>query len=312
MSRAGLWVCLLLFLAPALHAQEVLFGVTTDAGNGMLVRIDPATGLCSRVGNVGTAVFAKINCLASDPTTGTLFAGHGRLGNLAGTELFRINPDSAAAALVGEDTTPPGHPSSLRDLARRPTDGVLFATNLGALATVNPADGQLTGIGGTAARAIEFDPTGVTLFGVNAAPGIGVVDPGTGALGPTVGLTFVGFPPTFPLQGFPRVLTITTRSDGTIFAIVADRWGGGAPTFLATINPATGITTNLGETRLDGADRPAALGLHGIAFHTFAASGQDDGGGGGDCFVEASRRGEPALLLVVTLFLAALLRRTRP
>ncbi len=96
MVPVGMLATLAALSSPELHAAPgtgTLFG--TDAFNGNLLTIDPATGLAQVVGPMGVG---SVPSLAVDPTTGTMYAGGG--GGVP--NIYTVNPATGAATLLGD------------------------------------------------------------------------------------------------------------------------------------------------------------------------------------------------------------------
>ena len=77
----------------AAPGRGTLYG--TDAFNGNLITIDPATGSATVVGSLGAG---PIPSLAVDPVTGIIYAGGG--GGIP--DIFTVNPATGAATFVGD------------------------------------------------------------------------------------------------------------------------------------------------------------------------------------------------------------------
>ena len=136
-----------------------------DADTDRLVTIDTSTLTITDIGPVGVE-FSGTDGLAftdADNLYVTLFLSGKR-------DLYRLDPETGAAALVREDYAP-----VTEGMASRPTDGALFISynptsgSSSELGIVNPADGAITPIGtvGIDTDALAFRHTDGGLFGAD-------------------------------------------------------------------------------------------------------------------------------------------------
>jgi hypothetical protein len=146
------------------------------------------------------------------------------------------------------------------DISFRNGDGVLFAsllppkgTGCTRLATIDVTTGAATDIGdiGTCfpGRGLAFSTTDVLYHSdQNRSEGLGTlytVNQTTAARTPVATLSFVGFPPNCCL----RLNALDYEPDtGVQYASVSGGFGGSGPNFLATVNPTTGVVTNVGQS----------------------------------------------------------------
>jgi hypothetical protein len=283
MVPVGVLATLVALIGPELHAAPgtgTLFG--TDAFNGNLLAINPATGLASVVGNMGVG---SVPSLAVDPTTGIMYAGGG--GGVP--NIYTVNPATGAATLLGDTGLGIAAVAALDFNAA----GTLYAAvNIAGgsgggadhLAIINKATGAATVIGpfgtctgvtipstGEGSCAIEgiegiaFDAAGA-LWGSHRVGGEGTaglyrLNPATGAA------TFVT--PILDASGIPPsggVVSLQFACDGTLYGGTAfpvpPATDGGN---LIIINPATGVFSAVGKAVAD-----ASLGA--LAFQSPCAA----------------------------------------
>jgi len=247
-----------------------LYGSAHDGKDGLatLYRIDASTGVATSVGPIG---FERVGAIDFD-AAGTLYGIGERTDGTDTTVLVTIDPSTGAGTEVGSLITSKSGGGHM-DLSFRNADNVLHLTAFSlvhscvSLFTVNPATGFATEIGDTTVcsggNALAFSPTD-TLYHANVDSGgtLYTVDQATGASGtPSVPLTYLGFPATTDPR--PNALEFDPCS-GVAYASINDSPGGGVvgPNYLATVDPATGNVTFIGQT-VDGLD--------GLAFYTAEA-----------------------------------------
>lgn len=255
-SRSGQWGTVLAtvmivstgFVTPF---SGTLFG--TDANAGNLITVDLMTGAGTVIGNLGFPAPS----LATDPTTGVMYAGQG-----AGTPfLYTVDPATGAATLVGDTLL--GF-AAIGGMDFR-ADGTLFAaanivgdggSGSETLVTIDPgtAVGTIVGPFGPASpiegiEAIAFDSSG-TLWGASTVRGAAGPDSGlftidTGSGEATFVATIADAAGNIPSGG---VSSLQFRSDGTLFGGTArDLGGAGDGGRLITIDPATGVFSFVGK-----------------------------------------------------------------
>ena len=248
---ASLTAVLLFISGPAVAFAQItpcmLLGTSSGQNPApMLVVLDPATGAVARIIGV---LSVGIGGLAVHPITGVLF-GVTAPGGAGLRNLVRIDPITAATTVVG----PIGLGLfGIADLAFR-GDGTLFAwsENSDDLITINTTTGAGTIVGSagisTFGSGLEFSPSGTLYLAGNGASGpLRTVNPSNGLT--TAGPTLTGAP--FP--GEP-INALTFHPDGRLFGVNLHFVTGGVnPTNLVTINPTSGVVTNVGPslTRLD-------------------------------------------------------------
>lgn len=271
-----------LFLSLALliggnAAAQILYGANGAGGNPatVLVTINPATGVATTVGPIGFAVTG----LAMHPTTGVLYGSTGGNAPVSPNSLIRINTTTGAGTLIG----PTGLGGPVADIEFR-ANGTLFGWSEGSdeLVTLNLATGAGTVVGpntlSTFGSGLAF--VGGTLYLADDGNDgvLHIINAATGAA--TNGPTLSGSP---GAAGNP-ISALATRG-GTLFGV--DLLNSGARTaFLVTINPTTGVITNIG---------PTIAALDAIAFGVAAAPGDGTG---------IPTMSEWALILMILLMIA--------
>jgi hypothetical protein len=254
----ALIVALATFIMAAASAETVastLYGAA-HAGAGepsTLYRINSATGAATAVGPIG---FDSVGGIDFHPN-GALYGVGRRTTGQGVWVLIRIDPNTGVGTEVDAlvNTEPSGGGGGHYDVSFRKSDGVLHLTANSpinpcvSLFTVDLATAVATEIGDTAvcssgnALAFSLDDTlrhantdgGGTLYTVNQATGA--------SGGPSIGLTYVGF----PALTNPR-LNAMDFDPGTEIAFVSvnDGSAGSGPNYLATLDPATGTVTHVG------------------------------------------------------------------
>lgn len=150
------------FILPlsACYADHVLYMV--ERHGDVLSTIDLTTGSASTVGPVGVDVF--FTGLAYDPTNDKfLMTNSNRTERTA--DLYRVDPDSAAATLIGSTDT-----NIMSGLAYDPGGGVLYGVTgaTDSLYTIDPTTAETTWVGNFGFDAdvsgLAFDPNSNTLF----------------------------------------------------------------------------------------------------------------------------------------------------
>ncbi len=232
---------------------------------GALVIVDQTNAALTIVGSPEPGI--RLAGVAFD-ATGSLFgATEGSALPPLTSTLIRIDPDTGSLiSVVGAITNGPGGPAiGIADLAVQPGTDVLYGirgpTDLGGgggkLYTIDKATAVATLVGTTPARrdSIAFTPGG-TLYESGLVPGpamLYTINPANAAV-----LTSV---PT--ADGFGGMAVRPT--DGVLYAAS----GGGEPGDVLTVDPATGVATEVGSTDLtligSLAFRSCVIGITGAA-----------------------------------------------
>ena len=213
-----------------------LFG---SAGS-TFVSINPSTGAGTALGVIG---FNQVGGMDFNPSTGILFAaGRNPIGGAL--TLLTINPATGAGTAVGVISGTSG--ANVTDISFR-SDGVLFGANGSNQAfTLNVTTGAASLLGaiggGSFGNALAFSP-GDTLFFANSD--LETINQSTGVGTTVVGLTYPG------LTNSPRANGMDFDPvTGALYASVQTQGDGSSPgsSRLVTINPVTGVATNIGTT----------------------------------------------------------------
>jgi hypothetical protein len=205
-------------------AQAVLYGV---GANGDLIRIDPATGAGTLIGNSGVGANG-----ATEDNAGHILSGGGNAD-----QIISIDPATGAGSVFLNTTGRPlGY--GIRGMAVTPAN-VLYVvmsqadtTAIDTLATIDLVSGAYTVIGPTGRtdiQALASSPAGVLYaVGTNLGGRLYQIDATTGAAAVVGGGSFGGDDQA--LEFLP---------DGTAYACRAN---------LRSVDPATGQTTLVGAT----------------------------------------------------------------
>jgi len=235
-----------------LVGAATLYGSGFNGPDGLatLHTIDPSTGSPTAVGPIG---FQRVGSMDFGPD-GRLYGVGER--NDGSNRVVLIVIDTATGA--GTEVAPLSGLTASRavtDISFRPSDGKLYAflDTPDQVATIDRSSGAVTVLGpsGTTGggnglvftrNLILYLAEETKLFRVNQGSGVAALD-GT--------MTHIGFPTLFG----PRINSMDTEpATGRIFASLNDGIGGGGPTYLAILDPATVTVTNIGVTlgSLDG------------------------------------------------------------
>ena len=219
----------------------------TDAFNGNLITINPATGSASVVGPLGVG---QIPSLAVDPLTGIIYAGGG--GGIP--DIFTVNPATGAATFVGDT-----------GLGIAAVEGLDFNATGVLYASVNIAGGAGTGADHLA---IINKTTGAATVVGSFGSCTGVTIPSTGEGSCTIeGMAGIAFDAAGNLWGSHRVAA--AGSPGLYRINVAT----GAATFVAPFLDGSGGSPSGGVVSLQFACSGTLYG--GTAFTVEAADGGD-------------------------------------
>jgi hypothetical protein len=254
----------LLVIGPDASA-DILYGISgAGGGSSTLYTIDPTSGaVSSTVGTVtvgGTGVMvtsiafspidSKLYGVTNDPVSGK-------------AELVTINTGTGVAAAVGNlNTSPPNTSTTALAFA---TNGTLFGyvkqgSQPESLFTINTGTGAATPIGASGVNpssgdGMAMNSAGTLYFAGKGASGtLYTLNTSTGAATPGPTLSNA------PLTTNGQIKGMVFDSGSTLFAINLQT--GTFNANLVTIDPVTGILTNIGSTQngLSGlADLPAAV-----------------------------------------------------
>ncbi len=244
MLMRGVVLAGMLGLAGAALAQSVLYGaIATTATTSNLLIINPANGaLVSTVGPIGYAVSG----LAVHPATGVLYCSTSNQSAASPGSLITINKTTGAGTLVGSF----GFSGQTMADITFTSDGTLYGwlePSTDELHTINIATGAATSVGSNA-----LSTYGAGL-GANAADVLYFSGNGNRAELRTISRT-TGAPTTVATlsggsspNGAP-VAAIKFSPGGVMYAVIIDFNLAARPTQLVTINPATGVITDLGPS----------------------------------------------------------------
>jgi len=218
------------FAVSTLSADQIL---TIDDASGLLGTVDAQTGATHLIGNMGVVM----TDIAYSPT--------GVLYGLSFTDLYTINPQTAAVTLIG----PHGIPAA--NALVFDTGGTLYAAGVSTfLYTINPATGasiQIGDDGFSSAGDLAFN--GGNLFLSSSTNELVKINLAGGVSGTAVGSL-----------GFPSVFGLATGSDGVLYGVSGTR--------IFSVNTTTGAGTLL--TNYFGQDLGVA---NGSSFITEAGAG---------------------------------------
>lgn len=240
-------------LAVFVSAVEVdaatLYGATASGGPGELYIIDPATGaLVQDIGPTSDALGVNypITGLAFHPVTGVLYGSTGNNPSTTAARLVTINPGTGLVTVIGSYNAGPvnssGTPATMTDLAFDSAGNLYGVGSIGGpqLYSIDVATGQATVIGNTGLTSttgggLAISP-GNAFYGTPTASRFGTYDSATGAY------TNI----TNPVKPGGGGAYAALAFDGGVLYGINSAPGSPPPTFLVTIDPATGAVTNLG------------------------------------------------------------------
>jgi hypothetical protein len=247
-----------------------LYGATASGGPGELYILDPASGgVIQDIGplNDASGTNYPITGMAFHPTTGVLYGSTGNNPAATAARFVTINPNTGLVTPIGSFNAGPtnssGTPATMTDLAFDSAGNLYGVGSIGGpqLYSINVATGQATVIGNTGLTSttgggLAISPDGV-FYGTPTASRYGTYDSGTGAY------TDIANPVKPGGGGAYAALSF----DGAVLYGLNSAPGSPPPTFLVTIDPATGTVTNVGQSvnSLDAIafriPEPAALSL---------------------------------------------------
>jgi len=255
------------------QATAILYGIdNTNAALRTLVRIDQSSAALTTVGAIQPGI-SGASGMVYDPATQTVYATGGVFTaepRFFNTNLLTLNLSTGAGTVVG----PTMHETNLSvngnitDLARRPTDGAIFAFAptgipsagtsdiLDVLMTLDSTTGLATLVGQTgfgpppaaqdsAGNGIAFDLSG-NLLQANQHS-LNTIDPATGATTLGIALDFTGTLFDASLE-FVRVAAMTVHPEtGDIYTSVMISGRTTGRSFLAILDPSFGTFDYVGE-----------------------------------------------------------------
>jgi hypothetical protein len=237
-------------VAPALQAQTLYLATGSNGIDGELYTVNTSTAVATLVGPILIGASpVGITGLAFHPTTGVLYGVTTNDGNSPTISLITINPATGAATLVGGLGAPVG------DIAFG-SNGTLYgwlggSTN--SVATINLSTGLATAVGpsgvsgggpcANGGNGLSFSGSTLYVAPRGVAGALYSVNTSTGAA--TAGPTMSGA----PITSCGALAAMAASNAGTLYAIDSDR-GSVATTALVTVNPITGVITQVGAINL--------------------------------------------------------------
>jgi hypothetical protein len=228
---------------------SLIYASSAAGGLGELYTIDPTTGaLVQDIGplNDVTGLNYPITGLAFNPLNGMLYGSTGNSADATAAQLVSINPGSGLVTLIGSFNAGPvnssGKPATMADIAFDLSGNLYGVGSIGGpqIYSINLGTGQATVIGGTGLTSTTGGglaiSAGGTFYGTPTASRFGTYDSGTGAFSNIAN-------PVRPAGGGYGALTFD--QNGVLFGLNVGS-GSPPPTHLVTIDPATGVVTDIG------------------------------------------------------------------
>ena len=232
------------------HAAT-LYGATASGSPGRLYVVNSANG--SQVQDVGplndvTGLNYPITGLAFHPTTGVLYGSTGNNPAATAGRFVTINPATAQVTLIGPFNAGPtndeGTPATMADLAFDSAGNLFGVASIGGpqLYSINVATGQATVIGNsgltsTSGGGLAISSGGLH-YGTPTASRYGTYDSTTGVYTNITNPAKPGGGGSYAALDF----------DGGVLYGLNSAPGSPPPTFLVTIDPTTGVVTNVGQS----------------------------------------------------------------
>src|SRR5687768_6438195 len=227
----------------------ILYGATASGGPGSLYVINPANGAALQtVGPLNDALGTNypITGMAFHPTTGVLYGATGNNPASTASRLVTIDPATALVTVIGTFSGVPsntsGTLSTMGDLAFDAAGNLYGVGTIGGphLYSINTATAAATSVGSsgltsTTGGGLDISPGGVA-YGTPTASRFGTYNLATGAY------TNI----TDPVKPGGGGAYAALAFDGSVLYGLNSAPGTPPPTFLVTIDPATGAVTNLG------------------------------------------------------------------
>ncbi len=237
-------------LAPRADAAD-LYGATAAGGPGQLYRLDPSNGaVIQNVGplNDSFGVNYPITGLAFNPVSGLLYGSTGNNPNTTAARLVTINPLTGLVTVIGSFNAGPvnvsGTPATMADIAFDSAGNLFGVGSIGGpqLYSINLLTGQATVIGGTGLTSTTGGGLAISsageFYGTPTASRFGTYDA-------ILGTYAIIANPAKPVGGAYGSLSFD--ENGVLYGL---NLGVGDPplTHLVTIDPATGMVTDLGAS----------------------------------------------------------------
>jgi hypothetical protein len=247
-----LLLCLVLTCCASMSAMRadaaILYGATASGGPGELYILDPATGgVVQDIGplNDATGQNYGMTGLAFNPVNGVLYGSVANNNAATRAQLVTIDPATALVTVVGPyNVGNDGTPSTMGDIAFDAAGNLYGVGTVGGpqLYSINTSTGQATVIGGTGLTStsgggLEISSDGV-FYGTPTGSRYGTYDSMTGAY------TNI----TNPIKPGDGGAYAALSFDGAVLYGLNSAPGTPPPTFLVTIDPATGEVTNVGQS----------------------------------------------------------------
>jgi hypothetical protein len=235
------------------RADAALFAATASGAAGQLVTLNPATGaLATTIGPLNDVAGANypITGLAFHPTTGVLYGSTGNNPETTAALFVTINPTTAQVTVIGPFNAGPVNssnvPATMTDLAFDSAGNLYGVASIGGpnLYSINLATAQATLVGpngvatSTSGGGLAISSAGV-YYGTPTASRYGTYAPGTGAYANITNPTKPGGGGSYAALDF---------SPGGVLYGLNSAPGSPPPTFLVTIDPVTGVVSNVGQS----------------------------------------------------------------
>ncbi len=225
-----------------------LYGTSYEGPDGLATfySIDPANGSATPLGATG---YERISAMDVDPATGILYAT-GEQPVTDAPVLITINRNTGNGTLVGEMSVN----ESIAGLSIRNSDSTIFGFGgHEGVFTVNSTDGSTTVLiekddWDKSGNGIAFSPTD-DLYHADAE-NLHTVNQTTGLLTEVGPLSFNSFPEVLPN---PKVSAMDYGPETGLYYVIV-KGGGGAATYLATLDVTTNAVSHVGATadNMDG------------------------------------------------------------
>lgn len=234
------------------HARAaILYAASAAGATGQLYTLNPANGaMLQNIGPLNDVTGANypITGMAFHPTTGVLYGSTGNNPAATAARLVTINPATGLVTVIGSYNAGPtnssGTPATMGDLAFDAAGNLFGVGTIGGpqLYSINVTTAQATVIGSTGLTSttgggIDVSPSGV-IYGTPTASRFGTYHGVTGAY------TDIANPAKPAGGGAYGALAF----DGTTLYGLNVGSGSPPPTNLVTIDPTTGVVTNLGSS----------------------------------------------------------------